>query len=319
MDAQHSSVFGHTPVLSVSDVRLPLPCVESLWECPTATLWHEQSQSIPKPPQFLPTLKAILGKSLPPHPCSDYSRLILLHGFLSLITHLHARECTTLGIGSGKAHGKTQSAPHTQMDDWVEVISRAMGTWSFSLLSLEPSLCLEAARPLYRMAYITLHASIADIHTLAKDQALLDNLLSKNERLKAEARLKIWSKREEAKRAVCHSLLLVKETVLNGKRYRAREDNIAARPWCLFNAVLVLWGYGQMVETGEIEEAGDAVTRAEEYLARMLIALESKGNSAAYAKRTRGLILSMRHAFEGCRWELLDEAYQILGRLSGTY
>lgn len=52
MDAQHSSVFGHTSVLTVSDMRLPLPCSESLWQCPSAVVWKEESLRTPKPLQF---------------------------------------------------------------------------------------------------------------------------------------------------------------------------------------------------------------------------------------------------------------------------
>lgn len=316
MDAQHSSVFGHTPVLSVSDLRLPLPCAESLWECSTATQWHDHSQRIPKSPQFLLTLKGILGKAPPVTTWSDYSRLILLHGFLSLITNMHARESATLGIGSTKTHVKDPSGSYSQMDDWVDIISRAMGVWSFSLLSLEPSLCLEAARPLYRMAYITLHSNIVDFHILARDPALLDNPLSKREWTKAETRLKAWSRRQETKQAVLNSLLLIKETVLTGKRYVAREDNVAARPWCLYIAILLLWCYGQTVE-GDPETA-DSTLPAEEYLARMLTELENGGDVARYAKKTRGLTWSMKYAFKECRWELLQEAYKSLCQLSGT-
>jgi hypothetical protein len=202
------------------------------------------------------------------------------------------------------------------MDDWIEIISSALGVWSFTLLSLDSSLCLEAARPLHQMAYIILHTNITDCHILAKDPALLDNLLSQKEWSRAEARLKLWSAREEAKRAVSHSLLLVKDTVLNGKRYLAREDNVAARPWCLYNAILVLWAYGQTVETTEGGNADATIIGAEEYLARMLSRLENKQDSAAYAQRTKGLLMSTRHVFEGCRWELLEEAYQTISRLA---
>lgn len=316
MDAQHSSVFGHTSVLTVSDMRLPLPCSESLWQCPSAVVWKEESLRTPKPLQFLPTLKALLARTLIPPACSGYNRLILLHGCLSLINHLNAREGTTLGLGSRNTKADNVSPFAAPTDDWVEVMRLAIDVWSFSLLSFEPSLCLEAARPLHRMAYITLYTNMVDIHILAKDPVLLNNSLSKKEWDRAKVRLKGWSHREEARHAIYHSLLLVKEAALNGKRYYAREDNVAVRPWCLFNAIMVLWCYGEMIDL--LCNNISAVFGAEEYFARMLNALESKGDVSAYASRTRGLLLLLSSAFEGCRWELLEEAHQTLVRLSIT-
>lgn len=315
MDAQHASIFGHTPVLSVSDVRLPLPCAEPLWECKSSARWQTLFQRSPRPPQFLSTLKAVLARNLVPTSCSDYSRFILLHGLFSLTTHLHAQETTTLGIQVGKTGSSDAPTQASPVDAWIENISRAIGTWSFSLLSLEPSLCLEAARPLHRMAFMTLHTNITDFQLLVKDPALLNNQLSKREVAKAESRIRAWSrKEEEAKRAVMHSLLLIKETVFAGHRYKAREDNIAPRPWCMYHAIIILWSYGLMTEG---PEENSPVIGVEEYVGRMLSALQSGHQGKILgANRTKGLVTAMRDAFQGCRWALLEEAYQTFKRLA---
>lgn len=315
MDAQHASVFGHNPVLSVSDMRLPLPCADALWECNTPEQWQSLTLQAPKPPQFLPTLKALIGKSFVPPACSDFSRFILLHGLLSLTTHLQARDNTTLGIGVRKlAQRETPTPPPPQVEDWKDIMSTAIETWSFCLLSLEPSLCLEAAQPLHRMAFITLHTNITDLHILAKDVSSRETQLLRKEFSKAETRTRDWSRRDEAKEAVDHSLLLVKETVFTGRRYRAREDNIALRPWCLYHAILVLWAFGLMTEGPSDELIG-----AEEYVVRILSAVQRGKGSITGANKTRGLISAIADALGGCRWELLEEAYLTLRRLSGLH
>jgi hypothetical protein len=372
MDSQHASVFGHTPVLSVSDIRLPLPCAEQLFDCQTAAQWHEMSQRIPQPPGFLPTLKAILGGVAQPASggISDFSRLILLHGFLSLITNIHAREAATLGIGgsasktsapesstavvvsnttsnptnhSSESSSRRGSVTSTHPDSWSAILTRALTSWSFTLLSLNPSLPLEAARPLYRLSHITLSSpSLVDFHILARDPAFLDNPLSQLEWRKTERRLREWGRTEGAREAVRHAVLLVKETCLSGggRRYLAREDSVAVRPWCLYLAVLLLWCFGWLVEDGDASSATqplqldtDVTLGAEEYIARMLSALEKEGyatgaaNSnprvqsgksevARWARMSQGLIRGVRGAFEGCRWELLQEAYKSLCRLA---
>lgn len=313
MDAQHASLFGHSPILSVSDVHLPLPCPESLWECSSAEQWQSMMAHNPKPLLFLPTLKALLQKSLVPAACSDFSRFILLHGLLNLTTHLHARDGTTLGIGSGHIPpSRDASAASGQVDDWKDIVSNAINTWSFSLLSLQPSLCLQAGQPLHRLAYIALHAHLTDFLAITKDRALLENPLIKRDYIKAEARVVSWSKTEEAKQSIYHSLLLVKETMFMGQRYCAREDNIVLRPWSLYHAVLVLWAYGNI--TGPERDATSAVS-AEEYVVRMLNALRLGNDLTSEANKTRGLICAVRDALKACRWELLEEAYMTLQEL----
>ena len=92
MDAQHSFMFGHTCILSVHDVRLPLPCADVLWDCTKAEDWDRMMRKTPESPGFLPVLKRLLARTpIPPH-CSPYARFILLHGLFSVTAHLKARE-----------------------------------------------------------------------------------------------------------------------------------------------------------------------------------------------------------------------------------
>ena len=316
MDAQHASVFGHNPVLSVSDVRLPLPCSETLWECSSPESWKEALQHSPKPLQFLPTLKALLGRSLVPSTCSHFSRFILLHGLLSLTTHLLARDCTTLGIERGKVGNRATATPIAQVEDWKDIMSTAINCWSYSLYTLQPSLCLEAAQSIHRVAYITLYTNIADIHVFAKNPILLENHLLRKQYIKAEGRLHSWSKTAEARKAVIHSLLMVKETMFSRRHYRAREDNIAPRPWCLFQAILVLWTFGVMAG-GPADEA-NTILGAEEYVVQVMSSLQNGNSTIMGVNKTKGLLLAMREALEGARWALLQEAYVTLGTLIDT-
>lgn len=328
MDAQHSSVFGHTPVLSVSDMRLPLPCMESLWECPSSEQWEEILRLAPKPPHFLPTLRALLGKTLVPSTCSNFSRFILLHGLLNLTTHLLSRDCTTLGIEFGKVGSTNINAPTTPIvEDWKEIMSRAINCWSFCLYSPEPSLCLEAAQGLHRMAYITLYTNIADIHLIAKDHSphQLDiSILQKKNLTRALSRLKAWSQKDEAKKAVLHALLLIKETMLTRRRYRAKEDIIAFRLWCIYYAMLVLWTYGVMVAEGcspSSSSDGETTLRAEGYVVQIMSSLQNGGHTATISpdiSKTKGLMCAVRDALESARWGLIQEAHVTLTRLIET-
>ncbi|KAL2820309.1 fungal-specific transcription factor domain-containing protein [Aspergillus granulosus] len=345
MDAQHACVFGHSPVLSVSDMQMALPCQESLWECTSPDGWQELKEAHQAAPTncssstentssavtfFLPALKSMIRGNLVPPSCSEYARFILLHGLMSLQTHLHAGSRLTLGIEAGKFQprdavglmdggggggGGATSGSETLVKPWAAIITSAIDSWSTCLFSLQPSVCLEAARPLHRIAHITLHASVVDIHTMAMDRDRLDGTLARNNYDKTRARIQRWCFSNSAREAFRHALLLVQETMFSGQLYRARDDNIAPRPWCLYIAVLTLWVFGVITE-GELPH--DVIkANAEDYVIRMTSALQRGLKSPIGANQTAGLIRAARDALSGCRWELLQEANNVLGRLAG--
>ena len=312
MDAQHSFMFGHSCVLSVHDVRLQLPCADSLWECDNAETWNRLMRKTPESPGFLPVLKQLLGRHPIPSHCSAYGRLILLHGLFSVTAHLKARDLATLGVGRMSSANSPRVGP---IDSWKDTLERAMDTWSFSLVSRSSSLALEASKPLHRMAYVAIYTDIADMHILAGAPSLLGSLLSETDRTRATARVRAWSETQESKRALYHCLLLVQEIIFTGQLYRASQDNIALRPWALYHATLIIWAYGFMFGEREGHRRRSSCS-AEEYLVRMLMLLRSESEDiGSVAQQTGELLQAVRESLEGCRWELLQEAYETLGKL----
>lgn len=324
MDAQHSFMFGHTCILSVHDVRLPLPCADALWECTKAADWDRMMRKTPESPGFLPVLKRLLARSpIPPH-CSAYSRLILLHGLFSVTAHCKARDLATLGVGRMSSSPSANSPRSGAIDLWKQTLERALDTWSFSLVSRSSSLALEASRPLHRMAFVAIYTDINDIHILAGAPSLLGSRLSTYDRQRASARVRLWSEREESKKALYHCLVLIQETIFTGQVYRATRDNIALRPWSIYHAGLTLWAYGAMARERVLHSASastasarrDVSCSAEEYLVRMLMLLrQASAEIDLVAQQTSEILQAVRETLEGCRWELLREAYDTLGRL----
>lgn len=313
MDAQHSFMFGHTCILSVHDVRLPLPCADNLWDCGTAEDWDRIMRKIPESPGFLPVLKRLLGCTPIPSHCSAYARLILLHGLFSVTAHLKARDLATLGVGRLPSENSPRIGP---IDTWKDTLEKALDTWSFSLVSRSSSLALEASKPLYRMAYVAIYTDITDVHILAGAPSLLGSLLSANERLRATARVRAWSEKPESKKAIYHCLLLIQELMFTGQQYRARMDNIALRPWSLYHATLILWAYGFMLQKNEPLQERRSLCSAEEYLVHMIMLLRNNSEDiSSVAQQTRELLQTVQTSLEGCRWELLQEAHDTLGKI----
>lgn len=326
MDAQHSSIFGHTAALSLTDIHLPLPCADALWEAPTAAIWNRERSRAQPSPLFLPALRALLSRHPIPHTYSPFARFVLLHGLFCLTRHMIARDQTASCISVSDQQQDAGPSTTPEQDNWKDRLDRAIDTWSFSLLSQTPSLCLEAARPLQRIAHVGIHVSLLDFHILAGAPNLATGDRAQRESTqftRAYKRISEWACHRNAKRALSHCLLLIQETMFTRSRYVAAEDNIILRPWVLYNTTLVLWAYGAIVD-GPEEVGGHRRSRnsfcqwtAEEYLGHMLNGLMGDGDLSQLrgTNRTTGLITAVRIALEGCRWELLEEAKETLSRI----
>ncbi|KAL2835859.1 fungal-specific transcription factor domain-containing protein [Aspergillus pseudoustus] len=335
MDAQHSSIFGHSAALSLTDIHLPLPCADALWEAPTASIWNRERARAPLTPSFLPALGALLARQPVPHTYSPFARFVLLHGLLCLTRHMITRDQTASYLADQQQQQQQASseteraagggAPRSsgttpEQDSWKDRLDRAIDTWSFSLLSREPSLCLEAARPLQRIAHVSIHVSLVDFHVLAGAPNLATGDRSPRDSVqfaRAYKRIDKWAYDHNAKRALSHCLLLIQETMFTRTRYQAAEDNIILKPWVLYNTTLVLWAYGAIREGTDEPVAQGQQWTAEEYLAHMLNGLMGEGDlvQPKGSNRTTGLVVAVRNALEGCRWELLEEAKETLSRL----
>lgn len=243
MDAQHASIFGHTPALSVSDLRLPLPCPDRLWDAATASQWKQEQARPEEMPEFLPTLRAVLARAPLPSTFSPFSRFIILHGLFSLAKHMEAREVTSIDVGTNRLSLDDNRSNHSgssdSCDDWRDTLDRAIETWSYSLMSQGPSLCLDAARTLHRIAHVILHVSLTDFHVLAGAltgaPSLTGNEITLAEYARAKQRIEKWIKKPVAKFTLSHCFMMVQETIFSHHQYQAAGDSIALRPWSLYN------------------------------------------------------------------------------------
>jgi hypothetical protein len=327
MDSQHSSIFGHTAALSLTDIHLPLPCSDALWDAPSAATWKRERARTKQTVFFLPAIRALLSRQPIPHSYSPFARFVLLHGLFCLTRHMTGRDqtasCINVSDQVGPEYGQSLIREQHH-DNWKDRLDRAIDTWSFSLLSQDPSLCLEAARPLQRIAHVSIHISLLDFHILSGAPNLSTGVRANADSIqfsRAYKRISEWAYHRNAKRALSHCLLLIQETMFTRTRYTAVGDNIILRPWILYNTTLVLWAYGAIMNG--IEEYTDRPRNtpqwsAEEYLAHMLNGLMGDNDISRLrgANRTSGLIRAVHSALEGSRWQLLEEAKEILNGLS---
>lgn len=321
MDAQHASIFGHTPALSVNDVRLPLPCPEDIWSCADFSLAMNRLSDPDSHIEFLTVLKRVVNRVPLPAHCSPYARTVVLHGLFSVAEHLKARELATLGLGAAEARrlAVDMDSAASRPEEWREILSQAITVSSFShpAGSQHNNLCLQPLPTLHRMAHLSINVNIVDIHVSARAPSLLGHMLMPADIAKADNRVQRWAHSPGARRAFRHALQLVQETILTAERYKASEDNIAIRPWCLYHATLICWAYSTRASSAAGRTEGPIMS-AEEYVVRALASVEPDGPPFDGLQRIRGLLGVVRDSLRSCRWELLEEAHHTLDRLAQT-
>lgn len=95
-----SMIFRQTAILSAFQISLTLPCNEDEWHAASAAEWHRRYTTAPKPPSFLPTLKAFLVPGLTSPDISPLARSICLLGLLSVAFDMQWREFFLLGLST---------------------------------------------------------------------------------------------------------------------------------------------------------------------------------------------------------------------------
>lgn len=99
-DTQHAVLFSQSLCMNAAELKLTLPWNESLWEAETPDEWRK-IYSMEKPqPLYLSVLKSYINPGSEPRrwPLSGLSRVLMLHGLMSIAWDLNRRDQTSLGV-----------------------------------------------------------------------------------------------------------------------------------------------------------------------------------------------------------------------------
>ncbi|RMZ89075.1 hypothetical protein DV736_g3707, partial [Chaetothyriales sp. CBS 134916] len=264
LDAYFSVMFGHSSVMSVHEIHLPLPCDDALWSATSAAEVARVEASLHangvKVPTFTEAMKRIMtGRKVT---INNFGRTILMAGMLSVIWHMQQRDLqmNVLGMSRGQAGGLPNNWKEPlgkSIDFWKKDIDDSLAHMQLASLpwqhhkhkSLEAE-TRQASSILCHLAHMFLHVDFRDCQMIAGASNIAGKPITDSARNAVKGRFRDWAWSASGRTAVFHALQCLREVFLNsshdsGARYRAANDHQLVRPWAFYIAGLIIfsWGY----------------------------------------------------------------------------
>jgi hypothetical protein len=284
-DTQHAVLFCQSLCMSAFELRLTMPCSQALWEAQDESKWKSLG-SVELQPQisFLAALKSFIFTSNNQRPTqlNALSRILLLHGLMSIAWDMQRRDETALGVVNfaggdnwrnriGDAYDlwkadfdaycagvaikqRQQRQTANDMDVDSDAIHREFATFS------------TAYNAVYHAAHILLSSSFLDIQIYAGARHILGRPVSRNDYIRSERVVKRWAAGPDVTEST--SKIGSQGLIRNGTRSATSEAAAKAAyhaacllheaslnldefdsmglfhvPWCLYLATLTMWAF----------------------------------------------------------------------------
>lgn len=281
MDIIHAAMFGHAADMAPHEIRLPLPCDETLWTASNPDIVRQFDQNFRmygvRTISFLDGLKrALHGEEVKTH---AFGRMIIMSGLLSVGWHLSHRETHLKWLDLTAPPAEKQEAWKATLlsafDHWKNSFDAARGVaGSPGFADASPHLSgssgpIHSSAVLYHLAQISLHVDIIDCQVYAGAKRLLGRKVSSRDYANVVARMRIWATLPSTRHAVLHAFRLLHRVLVDPRRngalaerdrldlgaggvslppievppYSCRNEPDPHRPWVMYYAALCIWSF----------------------------------------------------------------------------
>ncbi|KZF25827.1 hypothetical protein L228DRAFT_84633 [Xylona heveae TC161] len=248
-DTQHAVLFSQSLCMNASELKLALPWDSAMWEAESAEMWFALSQK-GSPPQFLSVFKSYVnpGTELPNTHLNALSRILILHGLMSVAWDLNRREQTSLGLaitdGEDTWRSRIMRSYEAWKGDFDAYCKVAMRSLSFDSEARARFQRLRVSSlAIYHAAHISLQVEIIDLQILAGAKHIIGRPVTESDYARSRQRIDNWVETNVASavKAASHAAHLLRDGIRKLKNWDV--DNVFHYPWCLYIATLTCWAF----------------------------------------------------------------------------
>ncbi|KAG5939926.1 hypothetical protein E4U53_007702 [Claviceps sorghi] len=346
IDSTHATMFGHSAVMATHEIRLPLPCDESLWRAKSSTEVFRANARLNslgiRPISFLEGLKRTLSQQKVE--TTTFGRTALMAGLMSVTYHLKQRD---LQVNILDVRVIEASCGR---DKWREALTRAYDWWksdfdqgirdselcndSFTQdnARIEAHTAFDSRIVLYHMAQMAMDTDFIDCQMFARAKRLFGKTIRPRELRNAQRRVaEQWAPSMRARNATLSAFRLLNTVMLMDgsastnassswpkETYRIQNNVLMNRPWVLYFAALVVWCYGYAVEGPCGIMGGKCSLDENQRQMRVYLSTYASVKDANEFQFMRGinkntaLLIVLRDVFDNTKWDLLHEGAHLM-------
>jgi hypothetical protein len=229
IDTHHSLSFSHPSLISIHEIRLSLPCSQTLWDSfPTTSEDHRKITNVITMP-LIEAVKMILNKKR--LDTSPFGRQVLLSGLLSIANQMQQRDILLDSIvWSNQTQAPAVLSNNNSYPAWKENIRNSYDFLVADLkLQIEqqvaalsdkrpielqtgtPFIVTGCADPFHHMAHIGLHVNMMDMYLYGGTPILFSQASHKSDFEKAARNISNWANSPHGSDAVKHAIYFLDE------------------------------------------------------------------------------------------------------------
>lgn len=344
IDSVHATMFGHsTSMFAHEMLNVPLPCDESLWSATTSAEVHRVEAGLMadgyKRLRFAEGLQSV--RNAEEVRTNAFGRTIIMAGLLSQGSHLKQKDLTYTSLKGSQALPKVKwKGDLTRFfDNWRNDFDRSLaqsiqplyGPYHWSERQSR-DIVFESRTVLSHLAHMAMHVDIVDCQIFAQANRVLGRDISLLDHKHVCRKMKDkWVSTAHARDATYYAIQFLCEVLLQKDTspqpnhhqsdyisYSARDDVLMNRSWVLYFAALVVWSYAFALEGPcktrmPSEDPHEQVQSMRAYLERMReVKSPDQLVFVTGFNECAGMLQVIRQTFSTTRWELLQEAANLL-------
>ncbi|KXT01898.1 hypothetical protein AC578_2175 [Pseudocercospora eumusae] len=333
-DVQHAVLFSQSLCMSAFELRSTLPCDQAVWEADTPQAWMEAWKSQQhSPPHLLAVLKTYLTTHVTKRAnLNAISRIILLHGLMSVSWDMTRRDQTSLGLlGNGLSAGSWRDRMAKAYESWkidFDHFAASTGTnlmrctgdleaQQYSVQRFESFVAAYAA--LYHAAQLILLAEILDLQIYAGARHILGRSVSRTDYSRSQKVVKRWANEDATKaaKAAWHAAHILQASVRHSDSEIVVGD-LFHHAWTLILGTLTIWSFYHSRPSSQTED-DEPIWDAKEHMHQQLHFMTSASpetlttvTPAAGKKCTAGLTSVVVSSLAKIRWGVIHDGTSVL-------